>query len=270
MDTTIKRHVATENPANIVLYGTEGIGKTTLAARAPNPVFCQTEDGLGLIEADTFGICQSWQDVGQVLTALYNDPQGHRTLVLDSADWLEKLIWLDLCAANGKRSVEELGYGKGYKKARDEYWDKLLKTLDAIRAKHGMTIIVIAHAGILNITNPTGDNYCMFAPRLDKLASSRLSEWADAVLFAHRKMKTDRETGKATAFGLEAGGDRVLACTGSPAVTAKNRFHMPDELPLSWDAVAKYLPGLPKAPAAPVPAPAAPAPAPSTNETPNT
>lgn len=246
MDTTIKRHVATEKPANILVYGSEGIGKTTFAASAPKPIFIQTEDGLGLIEADTFGICQSWQDVGQALGAILNDPQGHQTLVIDSADWLQTRIWQDLCARYGKKNIEEFRFGSGYNIARDEYWDKLLLTLDAIRARHHMTIILVAHDSIMNITNPTGDDFCKFVPRLDKRASARITEWADATLYAHRKMKTDRETGKARAFGIEPGGDRVLACVGSPAVTAKNRYHMPEELPLSWDAVAQYLPGLPK------------------------
>ena len=228
MDTTIRKRGGAKDPARLIVYGTEGIGKT------------------------------SFGDVMDCLRAVYNDPQGHRTLAIDSLDWLEKLIWADT-VAEGKRtkptieSIEDFGYAKGYIYALSR-WEKFTSALDLVREKHRMTIVCIAHAKIANVRNPAGDDYNAFTPRLHEKAMGHMNEWADAVLFASRAMRTDKDTKKASGLGFEPGGDRLLTCTGSPAVTAKNRYGMPETLPLSWDAIAPYLPGfatLPQPEAAP-------------------
>ncbi len=259
MDTTIRKRGGAKDPARLIVYGTEGIGKTTLAASAPDPLFVPTEDGLASVpDADSFDICRSFGDVMDCLRAVYNDPQGHRTLAIDSLDWLEQLIWADT-VEEGKRTkptiddIEDFGYAKGYIKALSR-WKKFTSALDLVREKHRMTIVCIAHAKIANVRNPAGDDYNAFTPRLHEKAMGHVAEWADAVLFASRAMRTDKDTKKASGLGFEPGGDRLLTCTGSPAVTAKNRYGMPETLPLSWAALAPYLPGfatLPQPEAAP-------------------
>lgn len=261
MDTTIRKRGGAKDPARLIVYGTEGIGKTTLAASAPDPLFVPTEDGLASVpDADSFDICRSFGDVMDCLRAVYNDPQGHRTLAIDSLDWLEKLIWEDTVAEGQRKkpeikSIEDFGYAKGYIYALTR-WEKFTNALDLIRDKHRMTIVCIAHAKIANVRNPAGDDYNAFTPRLHEKAMGHMNEWADAVLFASRAMRTDKDTKKASGLGFEPGGDRLLTCTGSPAVTAKNRYGMPETLPLSWAAIAPYLPGfatLPQPDAAPNP-----------------
>ena len=256
MDTTIRKRGGAKDPARLIVYGTEGIGKTTLAASAPDPLFVPTEDGLASVpDADAFDICRSFGDVMDCLRAVYNDPQGHRTLAIDSLDWLEKLIWADT-VAEGKRTkptienIEDFGYAKGYIYALTR-WEKFTNALDLVREKHRMTIVCIAHAKIANVRNPAGDDYNAFTPRLHEKAMGHVAEWADAVLFASRAMRTDKDTKKASGLGFEPGGDRLLTCTGSPAVTAKNRYGMPETLPLSWAEIAPYLPGLGARPADP-------------------
>ena len=103
-------------PPRLFIYGQEGVGKSTVGAAAPNPVFVQTEDGLGEIDTAKFPLAKNLNDVLAALTALREEPHEFQTVVLDSADWLERLIWDQVCAEFGVRSIEKAdgGYGKGY------------------------------------------------------------------------------------------------------------------------------------------------------------
>lgn len=240
MDTTIKRG-ASAQPPRIIVYGTEGIGKTTLGASFPAPVFIQTEDGLGRLDADTFGLCQSWQDVKDCLAAVLAEPQGaHRTLVVDSLDWLEKLIWRDTCEQGGKQNIEDFGFAKGYIYALTR-WDEFLTRLDEIRAAKRMAILLLAHHTVASVKNPNGEDYNAFAPRLHNKAAGVVCQWADAIGFAHLRMHIDTAKKKAIGLGEDANGDRVATWIGSPGLTAKNRFGMPQELPLSFAALAPFI-----------------------------
>ena len=49
-------------PPRIMIYGAEGVGKSTFAASAPNPVFIQTEDGLGEIDCCKFPLATKVTD----------------------------------------------------------------------------------------------------------------------------------------------------------------------------------------------------------------
>ena len=106
-------------PPRILAYGVEGVGKSTFAAAAPNPIFVQTEDGLGEIDTAKFPVAGNYDDVKNALAALRDEPHGFQTVVLDSADWLERLIWDKVCKDFGVRSIEKAdgGYGKGYVRA---------------------------------------------------------------------------------------------------------------------------------------------------------
>ncbi|USE34113.1 AAA family ATPase [Endozoicomonas sp. SCSIO W0465] len=101
----------------IVVYGPAGVGKTTLGCGAPNPIFIQTEDGLGKLEVDAFPMMTSFQDVLDALSALYTSEHQYQTVIIDSLDHLEPLVWQHLCdhyiGPKGERyqSVEDFGYG---------------------------------------------------------------------------------------------------------------------------------------------------------------
>ena len=84
-------------PPRLMIHGTEGIGKSTTASQAPKPIFIQTEDGLGQIDCDSFPLAGSFGDVVKALSALYADKHDYQTVVIDSLDWLERLIWDDIC-----------------------------------------------------------------------------------------------------------------------------------------------------------------------------
>ena len=241
---TGKRHA----PPRLLLYGTEGIGKSTYAAQAPNPIFIPTEDGLGEIDCASFPLAKQLTDVEESLTALAKEPHEYQTVVIDSLDWLEQLIWDDLCRISNSASIEKVdgGYGKGYIAALG-FWRHILDLLDVLHKQRNMAVILIAHAKVERFEDPESTAYDRYSPRLHKHASALLTEWVDAVLFATRKFRTEtedagfgRERTIAVGIGPE-GGERILRTVGGPSCVAKNRYNLPFELPLSWDAFANAL-----------------------------
>ena len=223
-------------PPRIMIYGSEGVGKSTFAASAPKPIFIQTEDGLGEIDCAKFPLVGSFDEMMAQLAAIRDEEHEYQTLVIDSLDWLERIIWDRVCADYGVKCIEKAdgGYGKGYTHALT-YWRQVVKILNEIRSKRSMAIILVAHAKIERFEDPEHPAYDRYTPRLHKAACSMICEWVDAVLFAARRMRVDSDTGRAAPVGAD-GGERVLRSNGSPACIAKNRYSLPSEMPLSWAA----------------------------------
>ena len=233
----------TAKPPRILVHGTEGVGKSTFASQAPKPVFVQCEDGLDEIDCEKFPLATTYDDVIAALTELRTGQHDYETGVIDSVDWLERLIWDKLCAQYSVNSIEKVdgGYAKGYTHALT-YWREIIDHLNALRNTRGMVILLIAHSKVERFEDPESSPYDRYSPRLHKHAAALLSEWADAVLFATRKIRTQTEDAGfnrkrtiAHAIGRD-GGDRVLRCVGGPSCVAKNRYGIIEELPLSWPA----------------------------------
>lgn len=228
-------------PRRAMLYGTHGIGKSTFGAMSPKPIFVQTEDGLGEIDCDRFPLAESFQDVVEALSALYTEKHTYRTVVIDSLDWLERIIWSEVCRKRNVENIEDIGYSKGYTFSLTE-WREVLTGLDALRNQHGMGVVLIAHARIERFENPETETYDRYVPRLHKTASAIVQEWCDEVLFATYKVHTkvnDEGFGRKKAKGIGTG-ERIVRTTERPAHVAKNRLNLPDELPLDWDEYAKF------------------------------
>jgi len=228
-------------PPRILVYGTEGIGKSTLAASAPHPIFIQTEDGLSEIACDKFPLAASYEDALAALHELQSADHSYETVVIDSLDWLERLIWDAVCREYRANSIEKAdgGYQRGYVHALT-YWRKVVDALQRLRVNKGMATILLAHAKVEKFDDPESATYDRYSPRLQKHAAALINEWCDAVLFATRKFRTETEDRgfgreRTIAVGLgAAGGERVLRTVGSPACVAKNRYDLPAEIPLSW------------------------------------
>jgi hypothetical protein len=153
-----------------------------------------------------------------------------------------------LCYVSHVSTVEKVdgGYGKGYTAALG-YWRQIVDALDALRTKRHMAVILVAHAKVERFEDPESSAYDRYTPRLHKLANALVTEWSDAVLFATRKFRTESED---VGFGRERtiavgvgkdGGERVIRTVGGPSCVAKNRYNLPYELPLSWDAFMNAL-----------------------------
>ncbi|MCP4594525.1 MAG: ATP-binding protein [bacterium] len=229
-------------PRRVMLYGTHGIGKSTFASMADKPVFIQTEDGLGEIECDKFPLTTSFDEAMKALSELYTEKHLYRTVVVDSLDWLEGLIWAEVCRKRNVESIEDIGYAKGYVFALTQ-WREFLEGLSALRSDKGMTIILIAHARIERFENPETETYDRYVPCLHKLASAVVQEWCDEILFASYKVhtkQTEEGFNRKRAQGIGTG-ERIIRTTERPAHVAKNRLNLPDELPLDWNAYAQHI-----------------------------
>jgi hypothetical protein len=230
-------------PRRVMLYGTHGIGKSTFAAMAEKPVFIQTEDGLGEIDCAKFPLATTFDQAMKALSELYSEKHAFRTVVVDSLDWLERIIWAEVCRKRNVESIEDIGYAKGYTFALTQ-WREFLEGLTSLRTDKGMTAVLIAHARIERFENPETESYDRYVPRLHKLAAAVVQEWCDEVLFATYKVytkQTDEGFDRKRTQGLGTG-ERVIRTVERPAHVAKNRLNLPDELPLDWNAYAQYLP----------------------------
>jgi hypothetical protein len=254
-------HGRRQTPPRLMIYGQEGIGKSQYASNAPRPIFIPTEDGLDQIDCASFPLATRLADVEGALRTLIQEQHDFGTVVIDSADWLERLVWDALCEQYGVNSIEKVdgGYAKGYTHALT-HWRRLLGDLDTLRARRGMCVILLAHAKVEKFEDPEASAYDRYSPRLHRHVTALLTEWSDAVLFATRKIITKTEDGgfgreRTIAAGLgRDGGERILRTVGSPACVAKNRYGLPAELPLSWPALMAALTAQPVSAPGTVPA----------------
>ena len=245
---SLKRSSNTLEPM-LLVYGTAGICKTSLALEAPDPVYIQIapeRPPVG-IETTGFGEITSWDQLLQALEALNSDKNQFKTLVLDSLDALEPMIWRDVCVANQWASIEAPGYGKGYIVA-DTHWQQLIEICDFLRRERRMTIIWLALALAKDHEEPGSQPYKRYDLKLHKRAEGLTTQAADGVFFVNTKIvikEADGGFGK-KAIHAEGGGSRWLFADGRPAFVAKNRFNMPDAIMLpkgkAWAEIAKYMP----------------------------
>lgn len=233
--TSIKRSTGIKAP-RVMIYGPHGLGKTTFGAGAPSPIFIMTEDGLGKLEVDHFPLATSYQDVIDAIGTLYNEDHNFGTVVIDSLDWLDNLIWQDI---HLKHDDKALAYGKGAVIAAD-YWRTILDGLSALRDDKGMAVVLIAHCEIKRFDSPEVDPYDRYQPKLQARSSALVQEWVDGVFFCNLRVLTkEAEVGfnKEVRRGITTG-ERLMYTTEKPAYMAKNRYSLPDSMPLSWDAFA--------------------------------
>ncbi len=218
-------------PIRTLLYGVEGIGKTTFGASAPKAIFVGPEDGAGLLEVEHFPQPGSWLDVRDAIRALTNEPHGYATAVFDTVDWLEPLLWKFICERDGKKDIEDYGYGKGYVAALDE-WRVFINDLERLRAAKRMQIVLLAHSWIKSFKNPEGEDYDRFEMKIHLKAAGLLKEWSDVVLFANYETFAHKDD-KKRVRGVSTGA-RLCYTQRTAAYDAKNRFSLPESFALDW------------------------------------
>lgn len=227
-----------QSPFRVALYGPGGIGKTTWASNAPKPIFCAEHGGTEEIDLKRMPFVRTWDEILGGVDELLRDPHEYQTFVLDTADWLEPIIWRHLCQVEKKANIEAFGYGKGYQIALDE-WRYFAAKLEDLQDQRGMNVIVLAHREIKTFQNPMGDPYDRFEMKLSKQAKGFMMEWCKAVLFANFEVFTKKQNQgdrKAHAFGE---GARVVYTQPRPQWDAKTRYTLPEKLPLSWQDFEK-------------------------------
>lgn len=227
-------------PPRTLAYGVHGIGKSTFAASFPSPIFIQTEEGANEIDIDKFPTAASHGDVLAQLRALYVEPHSYRTVVIDSVDWLEDFIHLELKASY---SDKELSFGKDQVRTAEKMAE-ILSALNHLRARRGMSCVLIAHSQIKRFDSPLSEPYDRYMPKLDARMSALLQEWADMTLFLTYDVVVKKEEvgfNKEVRRGISSGA-RVMFTEERPAFLAKNRYSLPVELPLSFEKLAEHVP----------------------------
>ncbi len=228
-----------EAPPRVLLFGPEGIGKSTFGAGAPDAIFLGAEDGTGELDVARLPQPQNWEDVLAAIALLEREQHEFKTVVIDTIDWVEPLIWAHCCVRDKESTIESYGYGKGYAVAVDE-WRKLLAALERLRAARKMVIVLLAHSQIRTFKNPEGEDFDRYEMKLHTKASGLCKEWVDAVLFANYEQFAQKDTKTKRVRGI-ATGARLIYTGRTAAYDAKNRYSLPDTLPLGWSDFAAAL-----------------------------
>lgn len=223
----------------IVIYGPEGIGKSTLASQFPDPVFIDTEDSTKDMNVKRLDKPTSWPMLLDEVRFIRDNPTLCKTLVLDTADWAEQMEIDDLLKTNQKNGIEDFGYGKGYTYSAERF-GKLLNILTEV-SERGVHIVMTAHAQLRKVELPEEMGaYDHWEMKTSKKVAPLIREWADAVLFLNYKVNVINIDNQGAAKGKNKaqGGRRVIHTNHTPFWDAKNRYGMPDELPLEYESIA--------------------------------
>lgn len=243
----------------VVLYGPEGIGKSSLAAQFPRPIFIDTEGSTTEMDVDRLPKPTSWEMLRQQVEWVKQRAGRFGTLVIDTIDWAEMLCVESICAKHGKKGIEDFGYGNGYVYTKEEFGRFLNLLSDVIEA--GIHVVLVAHAQIVKFEQPDEmGSYDRYQLKLGKKTSSQtaplVKEWADMVLFINYKTYSVAADDKGRKHKGQ-GGARTVYATHHPAWDAKNRHGLPDEFPLDFAHIAHIFSGsTPTAQATPATPPA--------------
>lgn len=227
-----------DRPPVVLLYGTEGVGKSSWAASAPEPIFLDLEGGTDRLDVARFPKPESWEDVLYAIQELtVGGEHSYRTLVVDTLDALEPLCWAHVCQLAKQPDIEAFGYGKGYIAALDQ-WRLFTAALERLIRQRGMGVILIAHSWIRPFKNPEGDDFDRYELKLHLKAGGFLKEWSEAVLFARYETFASKDAKTKRVRGVSSG-DRVMHTVRTAAYDAKNRYFLPERMPLlDWQAFA--------------------------------
>jgi hypothetical protein len=228
-------------PIVYLLFGVEGIGKSTFGAQSPDPVFLDIERGtneLNVARVDEPEAGWTWTDVLESLRLLETEAHDRKTLVIDTLDELEALLWAHICKRDSKSSIEDYGYGKGFQAALDE-WRVFMAAIERLHSRRAMHVGLLAHAMVKTFKNPEGNDYDRYQPKMHEKAAGYLKSKSHVVLFANLETfakKKDENSKSEKAKGISTG-ERLMFTQRTPAYDAKNRHNLPPQMPLSASAL---------------------------------
>lgn len=238
------------HPPRTVIYGVDGVGKTSLAAEFPAPVLYLPTEGEAPpsdVHVDTPGTIESFNDLLDIFGELLTTDHEYKTVTVDSLDGLESLVWKATCARLGLESIESAGFGKGYVEA-DSEWNEFLSAVGML-AKSGIYVVQLAHPEIVRFDSPVTDPYSRYGVKLHKRANALVREKADIVAFVNYRISIkEKEVGRQTKVSRgEGGNERLIHFNEKPGFTAKSRYSHPDSVVYKkgegFAAIAKFLPG---------------------------
>lgn len=235
------------DPPVITLYGVGKIGKTSLAAEFPDAIYLPTDgertpEGVDL---QTPGVIESFADLLNVFSELLTEPHDRKTVIIDSLDGLEPLIWAAVCQRLGVNSIEEPGYGRGFVEA-DSEWHEYFQAVSALKAS-GIAVVQIAHPEIVRFDSPITDPYSRYGIKLHKRASAMVREKSDIIAFVnYRVTLKEKEVARQTKVTHAEGKERQIHLSEGAGFVAGNRYSMPDVITFKkgagYSELQKYFP----------------------------
>lgn len=233
-------------PRRILLYGTAGVGKSSWAAQAKQAIFLNVEDGLYDIDCASTDPLRSYQEVIDAINWLTSEEHDYRTVIVDTLDWVEKLIFKDIADSAHKESIADIDFNKGYERAEPK-WRVFLQFLDHLRATRQMSIILLAHSRVQKFADPVVGTYDRHVP--DLYVNNRgegpintIMEWCDEILFASFRTFTKTDGKGFNERKIAIGGkERYIRTSESASCIAKNRIGLPEELEMDFEAYASIV-----------------------------
>lgn len=232
-----------------LFYGVEGVGKSSLAADAPEPIYLDLEDGTAQIDCARYPfrdgpgghIAQSYAEILSALDDLIKAEHSFQTVVIDTIDRLEPLLWAHICERDSRAfgkpltGIESYGYGRGYQVALDE-WRALGRRIDELRTRRGMHIVMVGHAQVKTFKDPEGQDYDRYSLRVHEKSSGFLREWCDVLgfcCFEARAQKLADESGRVKGYST---GRRLVRLERTAAYDAKSRIPLPQSIELTRES----------------------------------
>lgn len=237
-----------DKPPITLIYGVDGVGKTSLAAEWPDPVYLHTqgEEPPSNIDLQSPGVIESYDEMIELMTQLVVEDHDRRTVIVDSLDGFESLVWAKTCERLGVASIEAPGFGKGYVEA-DQEWSYFIDGAAALKQR-GVAVVMLAHPEVVRFDSPITDPYSRYTVKLHKRSNALIREKSDIVAFMnYRTTIKEKEVArqKTVAHG-EGGGDRQIHLEERPGFLAKNRYQMPTvvqyKIGKGYEELSKHFP----------------------------
>lgn len=248
------RSSKSSNPPITILYGVDGIGKSSLAAEWPEPIYLPTpgERPPSDVDLPTPGEIESFGDLLDIMGELITEEHEHKTVIIDSLDGLEPMVNAVTCARIGATSIDSndkgspAAFGRGIVETETE-WGEFMAGCRAL-TERGIAVVLIAHPEIKRFDSPVTDPYDRYQLKVNKRAAALVREQSDIVAFLNYRIsiKTKEVAPKKEISHAEGGKERQIHLTEGPGFVAKNRYSTPDVIPYRKGAgyaeLAKYFP----------------------------
>ena len=226
-------------PPVTIIHGKEAVGKTFMACQSDSPIMLDLEHGAEVYDIPKiplYGKDVVFDDCVDALRLIYSNHKdmGVKTVIVDSMDWIQKLVHMEVCKQKNVETIDELKWGAGYQLSASLAQD-FINGLDSLR-QLGLEIVIICHTSIVKVDEPILDLYEVYDLKLDRLIRNTLKEWATIICFCEFEQKTLPRGEK---FGQKiykaiSTGNRIMHTVPQAGFVAKSRIPIPSPLPLDW------------------------------------
>lgn len=230
-------------PVFLFVYGVDGVGKSTFAANAPKPLFIDVEGSTDEMDVERIPEPEDrpsfkWTNLlGTVRAMVGGALPDYKTLVIDTVDAAEALLFAHICAEQGAPTIGDVPYGRGYDIALDA-WRELVAALEQLQTKRGMHVVLLGHSQLKTFKNPMGDDFDRYIVKMHEKAAAFLRERAFGVYFANYETFADKDKKTKRVRGISTGA-RLLYTQRTGAYDAKDRYSLPEQIPLDWSDFEK-------------------------------